>query len=110
MIQEALAQLLDGKDLSREEARRVMDSIMSGEATHGQIGAFLVALRLKGETPAEIAGSAEAMRAHVAVDHLGDEVRAARRQLVDAAGAVHDKRAPRAELCQHLGDHGDEER
>ena len=63
MIQDALAQLLDGKDLSRAEARRVMDAIMSGAATPAQIGGFLVALRLKGETAEEIAGSAEAMRA-----------------------------------------------
>ncbi|MGZ4334053.1 MAG: anthranilate phosphoribosyltransferase, partial [Gaiellaceae bacterium] len=63
MIQNALSQLLDGKDLSREDSRRVMDSIMSGLATPAQIGGFLVALRLKGETPAEIAGAAEAMRA-----------------------------------------------
>jgi anthranilate phosphoribosyltransferase len=65
MIQEALSQLLDGKDLSREDARGVMHTIMSGEATPAQIGGFLVALRLKGETSAEIAGAAEAMRAHV---------------------------------------------
>ena len=65
MIQDALAQLLDGKDLTRDESRRVMDSIMSGDATPAQIGGFLVALRLKGETADEIAGAAEAMRAHV---------------------------------------------
>ena len=60
-MQDALAQLLDGKDLSRDEARRVMDTIMSGGATPAQIGGFLVALRLKGETADEIAGAAEAM-------------------------------------------------
>ena len=45
MIQDALAQLLDGNDLSRADAREVMDTIMSGEATPAQIGGFLVALR-----------------------------------------------------------------
>ena len=65
MITDALAQLLDGRDLTREESRGVMGSIMAGAATPAQIGGFLVALRLKGETPAEIAGAAEAMRAHV---------------------------------------------
>ena len=84
MIQDALAQLLDGKDLSREDARRVMDTIMSGEATPGQIGGFLVALRLKGETADEIAGAAEAMRAHVI------PVEPKRQDLVDTAGTGGD--------------------
>ena len=84
MIQDALAQLLDGKDLTRAEARRVMDAIMSGEATPAQIGGFLVALRLKGETAEEIAGSAEAMRAHAVA------VRPTRDDLVDTAGTGGD--------------------
>jgi anthranilate phosphoribosyltransferase len=84
MIQDALAQLLDGRDLSREETRRVMDTIMSGEATPAQIGGFLVALRLKGETADEIAGAAEAMRAHVV------PVRPTRDDLVDTAGTGGD--------------------
>ena len=84
MIQDALAQLLDGKDLTRGEARRVMDAIMSGEATPAQIGGFLIALRLKGETADEIAGSAEAMRAHAVA------VRPARDDLVDTAGTGGD--------------------
>jgi len=83
-MQEALAQLLDGRDLSRPEARRVMDQIMSGEATPAQIGGFLVALRLKGETADEIAGCAEAMRAHVL------PVRPEREDLVDTAGTGGD--------------------
>ena len=84
MIQDALARLLDGQDLSRDEARQVMDTIMSGEATPGQIGGFLVALRLKGETADEIAGSAEAMRAHA----IG--VHPKREDLVDTAGTGGD--------------------
>jgi anthranilate phosphoribosyltransferase len=84
MIQDALAQLLDGKDLSRAESRRVMDSIMSGDATPAQIGGFLVALRLKGETADEIAGAAEAMRAHVIPVHPQ------RDDLVDTAGTGGD--------------------
>ena len=84
MIQDALARLLDGQDLSRDEARQVMDTIMSGDATPGQIGGFLVALRLKGETADEIAGSAEAMRAHA----IGVHPR--REDLVDTAGTGGD--------------------
>ena len=48
MIQAALSRLLDGHDLTRAEAHGAMDAIMSGEATQVQIGAFLVALRIKG--------------------------------------------------------------
>ncbi len=84
MIQRALTALLDGRDLSRAEARDVMDGIMRGEATPGQIGGFLVALRLKGETADEIAGFAEAMRAHVV------PVVATRSDLVDTAGTGGD--------------------
>jgi anthranilate phosphoribosyltransferase len=83
-VQSALARLLDGHDLSRDEARAVMNEIMGGEATPAQIGGFLVALRLKGETPHEIAGCAEAMREHVLA------VRPARDDLVDTAGTGGD--------------------
>jgi anthranilate phosphoribosyltransferase len=65
VITEAISALLDGRDLSREEAREVMTEIMDGEATEAQMGGFLVALRAKGETADEIAGCAEAMRSHV---------------------------------------------
>jgi anthranilate phosphoribosyltransferase len=84
MIQDALARLLDGHDLSRAESRLAMDTIMRGEATPAQIGGFLVALRLKGETADEIAGAAEAMRAHVV------PVKAKRDDLVDTAGTGGD--------------------
>jgi anthranilate phosphoribosyltransferase len=84
VIQLALARLLDGRDLSRSEARAVMDQIMDGEATAAQMGAFLVALRIKGETPDEIAGCAEAMRSHVLA------VRPKRTDLVDTAGTGGD--------------------
>jgi anthranilate phosphoribosyltransferase len=84
MIQAALTQLLDGRDLSRAEAREVMGEIMRGEATPAQIGGFLVALRAKGETADEIAGCAEAMREHVL------PVRASRDDLVDTAGTGGD--------------------
>jgi anthranilate phosphoribosyltransferase len=69
VIQAAIRKLLDGHDLGRDEAHGVMDEIMGGEATPAQIGGFLVALRAKGETPEEIAGCAEAMRAHVLPVH-----------------------------------------
>jgi anthranilate phosphoribosyltransferase len=83
-VQEALARLLDGKALSRAQAREVMGEIMRGEATPAQIGGLLVALRLKGETADEIAGCAEAMRAHVLA------VKPKRDDLVDTAGTGGD--------------------
>ncbi|MBA7708559.1 MAG: anthranilate phosphoribosyltransferase [Calditrichaeota bacterium] len=57
-----LNKLLGHRDLSIDEAREVMDRIMSGEFNDAQIAAFLVALRAKGETSSEIAGFARAMR------------------------------------------------
>jgi anthranilate phosphoribosyltransferase len=84
VIQEAIARLLERQDLARDEACGVMDEIMRGEATAVQIGGFLVALRAKGETVAEIAGCAEAMRDHVL------PVRPERTDLVDTAGTGGD--------------------
>ena len=63
MIQEAIGKLVEGRHLSADEAERAMDLIMTGEATQAQIGAYLVALRMAGETPEEIAGSVRSMRA-----------------------------------------------
>jgi anthranilate phosphoribosyltransferase len=62
MIKEVLAKLVEKKDLSEEEARGSMQEIMDGQATPSQIAAFLMALRLKGETVAEITGCARVMR------------------------------------------------
>ena len=87
MIQDALTALLDGRDLDRAKARAVMDEIMAGEATPAQIGGFLVALRLKGETPDEIAGFAEAIRGR------GVAVAPQRADLVDTAGTGGDGQA-----------------
>ncbi len=61
-IQEAIAKVIEGADLSRGEMTDVMNQIMSGEATDAQIGAFLIALRVKGECVDEIAGAASVMR------------------------------------------------
>jgi anthranilate phosphoribosyltransferase len=84
VIQTAISRLLEGHHLSRAQAREVMNEIMSGEATQAQIGGFLIALRLKGETADEIAGCAEAMREHVL------PVRPKRDDLVDVVGTGGD--------------------
>ncbi|NNF05511.1 MAG: anthranilate phosphoribosyltransferase [Candidatus Eisenbacteria bacterium] len=59
-----LKRLSEAETLSRAEAREAMDTIMRGEATPAQIGAFLMGLRQRGETPEEVAGAAESMRSH----------------------------------------------
>ena len=61
-VREALGKLVLGQDLTREEASAAMRSLVDGEATPSQIAGFAVALRMKGETPEEIAGLAEVMR------------------------------------------------
>ena len=57
------AKVVDGNDLTEQEAMEAMDIIMSGGATNAQIGSLLTALRMKGETIAEITGFAKGMRA-----------------------------------------------
>jgi len=63
MIREAITALIDGRSLKMDEAAQVMEEIMGGEVTPAQFGAFVTALRLKGETVEEIAGLARIMRA-----------------------------------------------
>jgi anthranilate phosphoribosyltransferase len=84
VIQAIIQRLLDGHDLSRDEARATMGEIMGGEATQAQIAGFLVALRAKGETADEIAGCAEAMREHVL------RVHPKRTDIVDVVGTGGD--------------------
>ena len=62
MIQKAVQALIENKTLAREEAYTTLTEIMSGDATDAQIGAFLAALRIRGESPEVIAGAAQAMR------------------------------------------------
>lgn len=62
MIQELIQKLVDGLTLSFDESVQAMNQIMEGEATPAQFGAFVTALRLKGETVDEVAGMASVMR------------------------------------------------
>ena len=83
MIQETIDKLVSGCSLTRETAADVMRVIMAGEATPAQIGALVTALRMKGETPDEIAGMAQVMReSSLHVDVEGP--------LVDTAGTGGD--------------------
>ncbi|MCK9580626.1 MAG: anthranilate phosphoribosyltransferase [Methanoregula sp.] len=63
-IKKTISQLIERQDLNAEDAGQVMGAIMDGSTTQSQIGAFLAALRMKGETPEEIAAFAQVMRRH----------------------------------------------
>lgn len=74
-IQKALGVISRFGHLQATEAEAVMEQIMNGDATESQIGAYLMGLRMKGETPEEITGSARAMRNnahHVPISRAGD--------------------------------------
>ncbi len=62
MITDFIEQLIGSKDLTEDEARSVMEEIMTGQSTDAQIAAFLTALRMKGETADELVGFARVMR------------------------------------------------
>ncbi|MFZ5945635.1 MAG: anthranilate phosphoribosyltransferase [Bacillota bacterium] len=62
MIREAISKVITGENLTQEEANGVMNEIMEGKTTDAQIGSFLTALKMKGETPEEITGCAQVMR------------------------------------------------
>lgn len=66
-----LQKLVDRNDLTRSETTGVFDTIMGGGMTPAQIGAFLVALRMKGETVEEIAGAAASLRRHAVLIDTG---------------------------------------
>jgi anthranilate synthase/phosphoribosyltransferase len=84
-LPEAIDRALTGDHLSATEAEVLMMRIMDGEATPAQIGGYLTALRAKGETVAEIAGFARAMRQHAT------PVQATRRPLIDTCGTGGDR-------------------
>lgn len=61
-MQQAIETVVEGKNLTGQEAKRVMDLMLSGEATQAQIGSFLTALRVKGETVDELTGFASVLK------------------------------------------------
>ena len=62
IMKEYIAKVVDGKDLTEEEAKKAMEIMLSGEATQAQIAAFLTAMRMKGETLEELIGLASVLR------------------------------------------------
>jgi anthranilate phosphoribosyltransferase len=73
MIKEAIEKVVRGEDLTEKEMESAMEEVMTGRATPAQIGAFITALRMKGETVEEITGAARVMRAKAVKIHLDSQ-------------------------------------
>ncbi|NOQ50975.1 MAG: anthranilate phosphoribosyltransferase [Desulfuromonadaceae bacterium] len=93
MIKKAIAKLVERQDLIESEMIGAMNQIMGGEATPAQVGSFITALRMKGETISEIVGAARVMRAHATPIRVGavvdidrDEINVERETIIDTCG------------------------
>lgn len=93
MIKEAIGKVVLKQDLSEAEMIEVMNQVMGGEATPAQIGSFITALRMKGETIEEIAGAARVMRDHATPVRVGkaldidrEEINLDRETILDTCG------------------------
>ena len=86
MIKEAISKVVIGDDLTEAEMEKAMEEIMNGDATPAQIGAFITALRIKGETVDEIAGAARVMKAKAANIEMGNS----KEPLLDTCGTGGD--------------------
>jgi len=93
MIKEAIAQVVEGRNLPEGVMVEVMHQIMGGEATPAQIASFITALRMKGETVEEISGAARVMRARATPIHVGagvdidrEEINIERETIIDTCG------------------------
>ncbi len=84
MLKEMIGKVVEGIDLSVEESKAVMEEIMEGRATEVQIGSFITALRMKGETVDEITGCVSVMRDKATHINVGDDV------VVDTCGTGGD--------------------
>ncbi|WP_417909725.1 anthranilate phosphoribosyltransferase [Candidatus Electronema sp. PJ] len=89
MIKEAIAQVVTGQHLAEEQMTAVMQEIMSGQATDAQIGSFITALRMKGETIDEIVGAVRVMREKATFVDTGVDT-AAGEVLLDIVGTGGD--------------------
>jgi len=81
---QAIQSVMEGRSLSREEAGAAIEAMLTGTAPASQMAALLVALRMKGETPDEIAGAAQAMRARAVRVEVGLD------RLIDTCGTGGD--------------------
>ncbi len=89
-LKNAIADLVRYRDLNLDQAEEAMNAIMNGESSPAQIASYLTALRMKGETVDEIAGSARAMRSHVVGVDMGAFGQTSGEMLVDTCGTGGD--------------------
>ncbi len=98
MIRKAIAKVVERENLSEAEMIEVMNQIMSGECTQAQIGSFITALRMKGETVEEITGAARVMRERATPIRVGrnvldidrDDINIDRETILDVVGTGGD--------------------
>ncbi|MBC8017158.1 MAG: anthranilate phosphoribosyltransferase [Verrucomicrobia bacterium] len=98
MIRKAIAKVVERENLSEGEMIEVMNQIMSGESTPAQIGSFITALRMKGETVEEITGAAKVMRERATPIRVGrnvldmdrDDINIDRETILDVVGTGGD--------------------
>ncbi len=98
MIKKAIAKIVEHENLTEGEMIEVMNQIMSGECTPAQIGAFITALRMKGETVEEITGAARVMRERATPVRVGkgvldidrDDINIDRETILDVVGTGGD--------------------
>ena len=98
MIRTAIAKIVERENLTEENMIEVMNQIMSGECTPAQIGAFITALRMKGETIEEITGAARVMRERATPIRVGrgvldidrDDINIDRETILDVVGTGGD--------------------
>ena len=87
MLRAALQQLIEGRHFTREQSAAAIEVMLEGNASQVQMAALLIALRLKGETPDEIAGAASALRKRAHSVEVSDEQR---KTLIDTCGTGGD--------------------
>ena len=98
MIKKTIVKVVNGHDLTEEEMQGAMEEIMTGKATPAQIGSFVTALRIKGETVDEITGAAKVMRGKAMKVHLNnhhvnidrDEINVEDETILDTCGTGGD--------------------
>lgn len=99
MIKQAITKVVRGEDLRSREMKSAMEEILDNLATPAQIGAFLAALRIKGETVTEITAAARALRSRAAKVIVGDghvnidrdEINVERETVLDTCGTGGDE-------------------